>query len=67
MAASVLDMLNNLHLVKNHEIVNNSTTSEAIEKISSNGEFLEFYNFLMYVWLNLKAIEFYLIKLANNI
>ncbi len=52
-----------INLVKNHKIANNSATTEAREKISTNLESSEFF---MYVWLNLKTIKFYLIKLATD-
>jgi hypothetical protein len=41
-AALVPVMLCNLHLVKNHKIANNSATTEAREKISTDLKSLEF-------------------------
>jgi hypothetical protein len=41
-AAWVLDMFCDFYLVKNHKIVNNFTTTEAKEKISTDLESLEF-------------------------
>jgi hypothetical protein len=41
-AALVLDMFGNFYLVKNHKIANNSATTEATEKISTDLESLEF-------------------------
>ncbi len=41
-AAWVPDMFCNLYLVKSHKIANNSATTEAGEKISTNSEYLEF-------------------------
>jgi hypothetical protein len=41
-AAWFPDMFCNFYFVKNHEIAKNSTTTEAIEKISSDLESLEF-------------------------
>jgi hypothetical protein len=42
------------------------TISKAREKISANLVSLEIKTFLMYIWLNLKTIEFYIIKLATD-
>jgi hypothetical protein len=41
-AAWVLDMFCNFYIVKNHKIVNNTTTVKAREKISTYLESLEF-------------------------
>jgi len=41
-AALVLDMFCNFYLVKDHEIANNSATTEAREKIGTYLESLEF-------------------------
>jgi hypothetical protein len=58
-AALVPDMFCNFYLVKNHNIANNSATTEAGEKISTYLESLEFYfKKLMYVLLNLKTVKF---------
>jgi hypothetical protein len=65
-AAWVPDMFSNFYLVKNHKIAKYSTTTNAREKISTDLEPLEFLNFFMYIWLTLKAIKFYLIKLATD-
>jgi hypothetical protein len=43
LAALVSDMFCNFYFVKNHKIANNSATSWATEKISTNLESLEFY------------------------
>jgi hypothetical protein len=48
-AAWVQDSFSNFYAVKNHNIAKNSTTANASEKISTDLESLEFYNFLMYV------------------
>jgi hypothetical protein len=49
-AAWFTDVFCNFNLVKNHEIANNSTTTEAREKISTDLESSEFFcHFLMYV------------------
>jgi hypothetical protein len=41
-AAWFPDMFSNYCIVKNHKIAKNSTTTNAIEKISTNLEYLEF-------------------------
>jgi hypothetical protein len=57
-AALVLDMFCNFHLLKNCKIANNSATPEAREKISPYLESFEFYlKNLMYIWLKLKTIK----------
>ncbi len=60
-AAWFPDMFCNFYLVKIHQIANNSTTTKAREKISTDLESLEFLIFLMYAWLNLIRIKFYLL------
>ncbi len=52
--------------MKNHKIAINSTTARAREKISTDLESSEFYIFFTYVWLNLRTIKFYFIKLATD-
>jgi hypothetical protein len=62
-ATWVPDMFCNFYLVKNHKIAKKSTTTKAIEKIIADLESLEFYNYLMHVYLlNLKTIKFYLTR-----
>ncbi len=57
------DMFCNFNLVKDPKIAYNSTITE---KITTYQEFLAFRPYLMWVALNLKAIKFYQIKLANS-
>jgi hypothetical protein len=64
-AAWVLEMFCNFYLVKNCKIANNWTATIAREK-STYMESLEFQKNFDVVWLNLKTIEFYLIKLATD-
>jgi hypothetical protein len=61
-AAWVPDIFGIFYFLKNHKIAKNSTT-KAHEKITT--ETLEFYNILIYIWLNLKEIYFYFLKLAT--
>ncbi len=56
------DMFCSFYLVKYYKIANNSTMTKARENMSTYLEYLEFYNFLRYVWLNWKTTKFYLIK-----
>jgi hypothetical protein len=42
MAAWVPDMFCNFYFVKNYKLVNNSTTTKAGEKMSTDLEFVEF-------------------------
>ncbi len=49
--------------MKNHKIAKNSTTTKDREEISTG---LESKNVLMYVWLNLKTIKYYFLKLATD-
>ncbi len=56
----------NFYLVKNHKITNNSTNTEARENKHIFGILRILEKNLMYVWLNLKTIKFYLIKLATD-
>jgi hypothetical protein len=44
-AACFPDMFSNYCIVNNHKIAKNSTTTNAIEKISTNLEYLEFKEF----------------------
>ncbi len=53
-AAWVPDMFWNFNKVKNHKIAKNLATTKRREKISTDLESLEFKEFLMCVWLNLK-------------
>ncbi len=46
MVAKVVDMFCNFCLVKNHKIADNSTTTEAREKVRKDLESLEFYKFV---------------------
>ena len=55
-AALVLDMFCNFYIVENHKIANNSTTTNARQKISTALESLEFWKFF----------EVYLTKFKNN-
>jgi hypothetical protein len=64
-AALVPDMFCNFYLVKNHKNANNSVTTEAREKINTYFESIEIFWCMFDV--NLKAIEFYLIKLATDL
>jgi hypothetical protein len=41
-AAGVADMFTNIYLVKNHKILKTPTSTKAIEKISTDLEFLQF-------------------------
>ncbi len=63
-AALLPDMFGSFYLVKNHKHAKNSTTTKAREKINTDLASLEFKK-MRYVRLNLKAIKFYLIKLAT--
>ncbi len=63
-AAWVQDIFSNFYLVKNYKFANNSNTTKATEKNKHIFGILG--NFLMHVWLNLKTIKFYLIKLATD-
>jgi hypothetical protein len=65
-AAWVADMFYYFYLVKNHKIANNSTNTEAREKIRTDLAFLEFYNSLICVGPNLKQYNFHFIKLATD-
>ncbi len=65
-AALLPDMFWSFYLVKNHKYAKNSTTTKAREKISTDLASLEFLK-MRYVWLNLKAMKFYLIILATHI
>ncbi len=72
MAAWVPDMFCDFYLAKNHKIVNNSTTTEAGEKISKDLESLECWKFFDVGLAKFEsnqrvpAIKFYLIKLATE-
>jgi hypothetical protein len=65
-AACAPDMCCTMYIVKRYKIANNSATTEAREKISTDLESLEFKKFLVHVGLNLKTITFYFIKLATD-
>jgi hypothetical protein len=60
-AAWLPDMFCDIDLVKNHKAANNSTTTKARERISTDLE-----KCLMQLWLNLKTIKFYYIKIATD-
>ncbi len=66
MAAWVLDIFCDFYKVKNHKTADNSTTTKAREKISTDLEPVKSKQNLMSVWLNLNTIKFYLIKLATD-
>ncbi len=51
------DMFRNFYLVKNHKIVHNSTTTKAIEKISTDLESLEFKEFFDVCFTKFKKIQ----------
>ncbi len=53
-AALVPDMFCNFYLGKNHKIAENWTATNAVEKISTDLESLEFYNFLNVCLTNFK-------------
>ncbi len=63
-AAWVSDMFCNFYLLKNHKIADNSIITEARQKNKHRFGILRI--FFMYVWLNLKTIKFYLIKLDTD-
>jgi hypothetical protein len=46
-AARVVDMFCTFYFVKNHQSANNSTATQAEEKISADLESVEFENFLL--------------------
>jgi hypothetical protein len=52
--------------VRNHQIAKNSTAPKAREKMSTVLKSLVFLTFLIYASLNLKPINFYLIKLSTD-
>jgi hypothetical protein len=52
--------------MKSRKFANNSTNTEAGEKLNTNLESLEFEIFKIHFELNLKTTNFYLIKLAAN-
>jgi hypothetical protein len=64
--AKVIDMFCNFHLVKNHKIADNSTTTEAREKVRKDLEYLEFYKFADVGFTKFKNNHILLIKLATN-
>ncbi len=53
--------------MKNQQIPNNSATADAREKISSCLESYDFWSLLMYVPLDLRVINIYLLELATEI
>ncbi len=66
MVAKVVDMFCNFHLVKNHKIADNSTTTEDREKVRKDFESLEFYKFVDVGFTKFKNIHILLIKLDTN-
>jgi hypothetical protein len=67
-AAWVPVMFRNFYIGKNHKIAKNSTATKSREKITT--DFVTFrilFLKIMYVWINLKTIKFYLIKLATDL
>jgi hypothetical protein len=63
MAEWVPHIFCNVCVVKNHKSAKYSITTGVRENISTNLEYLEFYNFLC--MFNLDTIKFYIIKLAT--
>jgi hypothetical protein len=53
--------------VKSHKIADNSTTTKAREKISTDLESAEFWNFFDMCCTKLETIKFYLAKLATDV
>jgi len=52
--------------VKNHNIANNSTTTKAREKLSTDLESLEFSKFSLHMFGSKETMKFYLIKFTTN-
>ncbi len=61
----VRDTICNFCSAKSYKIANNSATTEARAKVSTDLESLEFQKKLMQVRLNLKTVKIYLIKLPT--
>jgi hypothetical protein len=51
---------------KNQKIAKNSAATRAKEKIRTDYESLELFEFFIYVWLNFKTVKFYLINVTQN-
>ncbi len=66
MAAWVPDSFCNFYLVKSHKIANNSSTTEAGEKIIVDLESVEFSKFLNMCLTKFENYQIYLIKLATD-
>ncbi len=66
MAAWVLDMFCDFYFVKNHKIVNNSTTNRAREKISTDLESLEFTKFFDVGLAKVENIQILLYKISHR-
>jgi len=52
--------------VKNHKIVDHSTTTEAKEKISAGLKSLDFWKFYDVCLATLKTLKYFFIKLVTN-
>ncbi len=66
MAALVPDMFCNFYVGKNHNIANNSATTEAREKISAYLESFEFYKFFDVCLNNFENYQILLNKNSHN-
>ncbi len=66
MEAQVPNMFCNFYLVKNHKIANNSTTTKARAKISTDLESLKFYNKKLMGFTKFKHIEILLNKFRKT-
>jgi hypothetical protein len=66
LAEWVSDIFFNFYIVKIHKIASNLKTTEAREEISTDLEPLEFHKSVGHVWLDIKTMKFYLIKLAEE-
>jgi len=64
-AALVPDMFCNFYLAKNHKIANNSATTEAREKISTDLESLEFKSFFDAYLTKFKKLPIFLNKISH--
>ncbi len=67
MAARVADMLCNFYSVKSHKIANNSATTEARAKISTDLEALELYKFFIGRLIEFKNNQNFLYKVATDL
>jgi hypothetical protein len=65
-AAWVPDMFCGYYLMKNYKVDKNSATTKAREKISTELESLEFFFNLIYIWQNLKTLNFLLNKISDR-